>query len=332
MQAGRVLYTPSELRPLIAPRSIAIVGASGRAGFANYVTKTLQAGPLADRLHLVNPRDEEVLGIRTVPSVSDLPEAVDLAVLGMRADLVIATLRQAGERGVRAALIHAAGFAEMGTASGIEAQAEIAEIAKVYDMRVCGPNILGMFNYVDRVFISGPVQEHEAGPIGIVAQSGSLGQYLGHAPIPKMTSHILLAGNSADVDAFDYANYLIHQDGTRVVAMSIEGVKSVDRILEFGEAARRLRKPVVIFKSGRSERGARAAMSHTASLVGSSDVVRAAFARAGLVEVDSWDDILETALFFVRSKPSRGLGVGVVTAMGGVTVSAADAADAAVTS
>jgi acyl-CoA synthetase (NDP forming) len=329
MQPGRMLYTPSQLQPLIAPRSIAVVGASGRAGFANYVTKTLQAGPLADSLHLVNPRDAEVLGIRTVPNISDLPVAVDLAVIGMRADLVIPALRQAGERGVRAALIHASGFAEMGTASGIAAQAEIAQIAQLYDMRICGPNILGMFNYVDRVFISGPVQEHEAGPIGIVAQSGSLGQYLGHAPIPKMTSHILLAGNSADVDSFDYANYLVHQDGTRVVAMSIEGVRSVDRILELGEASRQLRKPVVVYKSGRSVRGARAALSHTASLVGSSDVVRAAFARAGLIEVDSWDDILETALFFVRAKQSHGLGVGVVTAMGGVTVSAADAADAA---
>lgn len=328
----RALYTPQQLAPLISPRTVAVVGASGRPGFATNVLRHLQEAQFGERLFVVNPNYEEVMGVRTVPTLGDLETELDLAVLGVGGAKAVDIVREAGQAGVKAVLIHASGFAEGGGAKGMALQDELVELAEKYGIRICGPNVLGLMNFKEGICLGGQLfPGRRPGNIGIVSQSGGLGLYLTQVPAKDaiLFSHCLCAGNGVDVQTFDFANYLLADDSTKVVAMAIEGVPSIGRMLELGDNARAAGKPIIVYKAGKTERGARAALSHTGSIAGSYVVCQAAFREAGLVEVRSYDDLVETAAWFAKAKPPTGRGAAVITGMGGVAVMACDWADAA---
>ncbi|MGC2174435.1 MAG: acetate--CoA ligase family protein [Acidimicrobiales bacterium] len=328
-RSERPLYTYAELTPLVRPRSVAVIGASERPGFGSKVVQHLKQTDV--NLSVVNPRYAQVHGIDTVANVSDLPSDIDCAVLTVNGEMSLGLLEECAVRGIKSALFYASGFAETGTDEGAQGQRTIQDIANKYSMRICGPNALGMLNIRDGIFLSTHAREGAAGNIGVVSQSGGLGVYMTQQTPSEQNlfSYCFCAGNSADIDALDFANFVIEDDTSKAVILVIEGVPNVARLMELGEASRRASKAIIVLKAGRTTSGAAAAMSHTGTLAGSQAAVSAAFREAGLVEVHDYEDLLETAIFFSRAKPPKAHGVAVVTAMGGCGVLAADAAEEA---
>src|SRR5581483_8080353 len=192
------------------------------------------------------------------------------------------------------------------------------------------PNCLGLWNFRRNLSLARRLHVVERpGTIGIVSQSGGLGSFLFDVPgRASLFSYCLCTGNSLDVDVFDLVNFLVEDPDTRAIVLVLEGIGDGDRLLEVGARARAAGKPIVAFKSGRTERGARAALSHTASIAGGRELVDAAFARAGIITVEGYDDLIETAVFLSRARPGPA-GVGVATTTGGFAVMACDAADEA---
>lgn len=326
----RAPYGRAELGPLIEPRGIAVIGASNKPGYGLQTLRAIRGGAFDGPLYAVHPRETDVDGVATVAGVRDLPEPVDLALIGIKAELVPSVLAECVERGVRAALIHAAGFAETGTAEGLRLQREVEAIVAGSDLRVAGPNCLGLWNFRRNLSLARRLHVVERpGTIGIVSQSGGLGSFLFDVPgRESLFSYCLCTGNSLDIDVFDLVNFLVEDERTRAIVLVLEGVGDGERLLEVGARARAAGKPIVAFKAGRTERGAQAALSHTASIAGGRELVDAAFARAGIITVEGYDDLIETAVFLSRARPGPA-GVGVATTTGGFAVMACDAADEA---
>jgi acetate---CoA ligase (ADP-forming) len=331
----RNLYTSADLAPLITPKSVAVIGASPNGGFGQTFLLGVKLSDFSGKLYAVNPNHAEVAGVPCFPSVRELPESVDCAAIAVRAELVVSVLEECAERGVRSALINTSGFAETGSLEGISRHQTLVDIANRTGIRICGPNSLGLWNFTRNFSLGASNQVRQAGSIGVVAQSGGLGIYLTQARTGElgrsMFSYCLCAGNSADVDSLDLGNYLLEDPSTTVVVLIVEGIKSHHRLTQLGQRSLELGKPVLVFKSGRTGPGARAAMSHSGSIAGSYAAHVAAFERAGVVVVHAYEDLVETAGYFAKAKPSRRGGVGVVAAMGGTVVIAADgAADAGI--
>jgi acyl-CoA synthetase (NDP forming) len=326
----RSLYTPDDLAPLITPQSVAVIGASPNGGFGQTFLLGVKLSDFSGKLYAVNPNHSEVAGVPCFRRVRDLPDNIDCAVIAVRAEVVAGVLEECAERGVRSALINTSGYSETGTAAGIARNENLTKSAQGTGIRICGPNSLGLWDFTRNFSLGASNQVSQAGPIGVVSQSGGLGIYLTQARTGtlgrSLFSYCLCAGNSADVDSLDFGNYLLEDPSTSVVVLIVEGIQSHQRLRELGRKSRDLCKPVLLFKSGRTPPGARAAMSHSGSIAGSYAAHVAAFEQAGIVAVDAYEDLVETAAYFAKAKPPRGGGVGVVAAMGGTVVIAADAA------
>lgn len=325
------LYSAEELRPLIAPRSVAVFGASDRPGFGRTVVESLsRCAHLGGRLIGINPSRPSMLDVEWAPTLADVENPPELAVVGVRADRVPDILRQCVETGIGMALVHSSGFGEVATDQAHDLAAEVQTIIDGSDLKVCGPNSLGLWNFTIDLSLGGHVTGAGSGPIGVVSQSGSLGMYTGQvAPqYGVATSHLLFPGNSQDIDALDLINYMLHDDSTRAVIAILEQMPDRDRVVELGHNSHELGKPVIAHKLGRTDRGLKAAASHTGSLAGSHSVAKAVLESSGIVVLDEFEGLMETAAFFSTARSRRSRRVGVVSAMGGVVVMSCDVAEA----
>ncbi len=323
-------YTRAELERLIAPRSIAIVGASPRAG--SFGLRTLEnlshfRGPIWP----VNPKYQEIGGHACHASLSALPGKPDLVALMVPREGVEAALTEAAAIGAGGVVVYASGYGEMAHDEGSAAQQRLAGIARAARMPMLGPNCMGLVNHelgVGVTFIPEYSKvPRRLGPIAFVSQSGALGYCLAQAAERGLGfRYFFSAGNSADVDVADLISAMADDDGVRAVACLFEGVPSTQRLLEAGERARRAGKPVIVYKLGTSEDGAAAARSHTGSLAGSAASFRALFDRAGFVCVDNYEALVEYAKFFAAAGKPLARGVAVVSGSGGAGVIAADMA------
>ena len=259
---------------LLAPRSVALVGASEDVSrIGGRPLRYLRDSGFAGRVLPVNPKRETVQGLPAWPSISALPETPDTAILAVPAAATLAAVEECAARGVRSAMIFSAGFAETG-AEGAALQAQIVATARAAGMRLLGPNCLGAFNpaigwygtfsvILDTAFI-------QPGPVGIVSQSGAYGAHLAHLARARGMgiSQWITTGNEADIDVAEALNWIVRQPETRVVMAYAEGVRDRDQFIEALETARSMAKPIVFMKTGRSSVGAAAAASHTAALAG----------------------------------------------------------------
>ncbi|WP_294923791.1 acetate--CoA ligase family protein [uncultured Paracoccus sp.] len=332
--SGRALpYGRAELARLIAPGSIAIVGASARPGsFGQRVERNL-AG-FSGRLHLVNARYDRLGDMPCHPSLSALPEVPDCIVVCTGKEHVPAVIEEAAGLGVGGAVVFASAFAETGKPEDIAAQARLSAIAAGSRLRIVGPNCLGVLNLglrANMTFQTPPTrQEPRRGAIGLISQSGALGMALSQAAERGVCySHVLTSGNSCDVDVADYIAYLAHDPACAAIACALEGVAVPARLIAAAEAAAEAGKPLVIYKMAASDQGAAAAMSHSGTFAGSHAAYGAALRRAGAVMVDALDALVETAAFFGKA-PARPSGprAMVLTTSGGASIMAADAASA----
>jgi acyl-CoA synthetase (NDP forming) len=323
-------FQPPDLQPLIAPASIAVVGASENPGPGLQVLENLRLLGYEGTIYPINPRYQEVLGLSCYPSLAAVREAghsVDLAAILLNRNLVLPILEEAAQIGVRSAWAFANGFAEAGE-EGRALQRQITDICRQHDILFCGPNCVGILNFNGKTgTYSAPApREIVAGDIGMVAQSGYVCIQVANANRGLGFSMILSAGNEAVVDATDYIGYMLEDPGTRVIMAFIEQFRRPERLPALARRSRELGKPIVLIKVGRSEMARRATAAHTGALAGSDDVQDALFKQLGLIRVDDLDEMFETAelLSKWRERLPKGNGVFAVTLSGGVISLLAD--------
>lgn len=330
IDTNRPLYGRADLSRLLAPRSVAIVGASAKPGAFSWRTTENMAHFVGD-LFLVNPKHESVNGQVCYPSLSALPVIPDCVVVAVPQEAALEAVRAAGDLGVGGAIVYASGFAETGAPERIAQQRAMADIARGSGMRVLGPNCLGIANNLSGaglLFQMGYSElERRIGRVGLVSQSGALGYAILQGTQHGFAyTHMLTAGNSCDVDSLDLANYLVEDPTCDVVACVLEAAGNAARLHALAERAREAAKPVIIYKTAVGEAAAAAAQSHTGSLAGSSHAFEAAMRRGNFVQVGSLAELTETANFFAKAPAPQAEGVAVMATSGGAAIMAADSA------
>ena len=320
-----------------APEAIAIIGASPeRTRIRGLLLHLLRQNGYPGRLFPVNPSYAEIDGLTCYPSLAAIGAPVDLALIAIPAEAVLASLEECAARGVKYAVIISSGFAEQGGAQA-RLQDEIAALAGRTGLRISGPNAEGFYSAGARVAATfSPAVEPRPGEeplvaserrIGVVAQSGGMGFALynrGRAQGLSF-SHIVSTGNEADLTASDFFDYMARDAGTAAIMLFIEGVRDPDKFVAAAETAARLGKPVIVAKMGRTKAGERAAASHTASMAGWNTAYDAVFRKYGLIAAADPDEAVAIAAGFVTSPLPRGNRVAVVTTSGGAGAWAADA-------
>ncbi len=314
------------LESLFDPRAIAVVGASREEKKVGHIIlKNILSSGYVGKLYPVNPKAEEILGLKTYPSLADIKDQIDLAVIAVPNTLVPSTMEQAGQKGVKAAAIITAGFREVGK-EGAELERRVGEIGKRYGVRILGPNCLGIINthsHINATFTSNYPKE---GGVAITSQSGAVGTTaLDWAAETRVGfSKFISVGNKVDLDETELLSYLQQDDQTKVIGMYIE---SIDRGREFMKVAYETTrsKPIIALKAGRTGSGARAASSHTGALSGSDQIYDAALEQSGVIRVRTIDDFFDSLQVLAEMPLPRGDGVAIVTNAGGLGVLAADA-------
>ncbi|CDZ58587.1 Acyl-CoA synthetase (NDP forming) [Neorhizobium galegae bv. orientalis] len=321
--------TPEAMQALMAPRSVAVVGATERAdASSSYVMKNLMRFGYQGQIIPVHPKAATIFGLPASPSLSALDTPPDVAVIGIAADKVIAALEEAGSTGVKAAVVLASGFAELDEA-GRERQRQLVEIAERYGMAICGPNCLGLFNLGSgaALYSSSLSTNLEKGRFAILSHSGASAIALGNTGRFGL-SHIVSSGNSAATDIPNYLDFLATDDQTSAVGIVIEAIREPEKLAAAMEKMHAVNKPVIALRAGRSERGAQATAAHTGSLAGSNDAYRAFFRRTGIIEVPDMDGFMETATLCLdlKDRPTKPR-VAIVGVSGGGVAHVSDIAD-----
>lgn len=319
-----------DLEPLFRPRSIAIIGASDDimkpSGLP--LKYALEHG-YKGKLFPVNPKRETVQGLKSYSNIADIPQDIDACVIVIPAAAVRKAIQECADKGVKVAVIGVSGFAEL-SEEGKKRQDEIEEISKKSGMRICGPNTNGLLNVHEGISLGYSYAQEVAipGRLGYVSQSGALLS----ATVPRFArrgvgmSYFVGAGNQADLEVFDYVRYLIDDPNTDAIAVYIEGFKDPQKFLDITALALEREKPIAMLKIGRSELAARAARSHTASLVGSDVAVDAICKQKGVARVDDFDELIAVSLVLLKCEPPKGNRVGVISSSGGAIGLIADRA------
>lgn len=318
---------------LMNPKSIAVVGASRRMARGTRVLVNLKQTNWAGTAYAINPRYDDVEGFACYPSVSAVPGQVECVVVAVPADRVPGVLDDAFAAGTRAAVILSSGFGEGGHADA-ERVGRLRDLA-ARGMKICGPNCYGILNVrTGAAAFSGGVAPLLPGPVGLVSQSGGFSNVIAS---PLMTdraigfSFLVSCGNQIGIGVERYLEYLVEDAGTAVVAAFVEGFHEPERLGRIAERARQLDKPVIVLKSGRSAAGKAAALSHTGSLAGSTEILTALLRRHGYVQVEGVDELCEAICLFTVLKNRRPFTreMVVITGSGGEASHVADAADTA---
>ena len=314
---------------MLNPRSIAVVGATPRMQYGGRFLAAAMGSSDRVNVYPVNPRYEEIQGVKAYASVSDLPEAPDVVGIVVPYHAVLDTLRESHARGAKSAIVISAGFAERGEDDRRQLQVELGKFAQESGVRISGPNCLGLANLKDDIWASASSRGAAGltGPIGLVCQSGAsaFGPFLTRAVDEAIGfTYVVSTGNEADLDFCDFARYLIDDDDTRVIAGFVEGFKDGRKFIEVARLAAEKGKPIVLIKIGRSDLGSRAAGSHTAALTGDDDRYGAAFAQFGVIRVQDYDDLLQVSNLLARSQRPPHRGVAVVSHSGGISSLTAD--------
>ncbi|MCU0860418.1 MAG: CoA-binding protein [Thermoplasmata archaeon] len=310
------------------PRSIAVIGATPTPGkVGNIVIENLYGEGYPGKIFLVNPNHKELLGMPCYRSVQDCPGDVDLAVVVVPAKLVPGVVDEAGRKGVKAAVVISAGFSE-GDEEGKARERELLEVAARHGMRFVGPNSLGVIAPHSRMNASFARTTPLKGPIAFFSQSGAFCTAAIEYSVREMLgfSAFVSSGNKADVDDADLVRHFASDERTRCIAAYMESTRDGQAFFDaLAEAS--LKKPIVILKAGRTERGARAAKSHTGALAGSDSAYEGVFRQTGVYRAKTMYELFDAAQALAYQPPMDGEGVAIVTNAGGMGVIATDFAN-----
>ncbi len=316
------------VKALFNPRSIAVIGASRHPGKIGYtILRNILDYGYKGKVYPVNPKADEILGLKAYKSVLDIPDEVDMAIIVVPEKIVLKVAEEAGRKEVKVLVVITSGFSEVGN---VEAEEKLVEIARKYNMRILGPNIFGIaYTPLNLNATFGP-NELKPGPIAFISQSGALGiALMGWTIMEEIgVSAIVSMGNMADIDVVDVSEYLAEDPNTKVITIYLEGLKpgTGRRFVEEMKKITR-KKPVIVIKAGRSKRGAAAAASHTGSLAGSDQVYSAAFKQAGVLRALTTEEMFDWARVFASQPLPEGEETIIITNGGGVGVLATDAAE-----
>ncbi len=306
--------------------SVAVVGATrpGAGGFSGMFGCMRNFG-YRGRLYPINPKLDEIDGLKAYPNLTSLPEAVDLVIVSIPGPLVPDILKECVATGNKNIHIFSSGFKESGEEEGIRLQQEIETIAREGGLRVIGPNCMGF--YVPRTrLLTWEAASTESGPVSLISQSGGNAQDFTNYLTDHYGIHFSKSvsyGNALTLDCTDFLDYLAHDDETKIITMYLEGVKD-GRLLRNLVAEVNRRKPVIIYKSGLTESGARAVSSHTGSLAGGEKIWKSFFQQTGAVQVESLEEMADVTQAFHRLGKVRGRKTAVLGFGGGIGVSVAD--------
>jgi acetyl coenzyme A synthetase (ADP forming)-like protein len=331
-EAREQIAAMNAVRGMLAPRSIAVVGAGRkRKTIGGEVFHNLMDGGFNGPVYPVNPGAEVVQSVRAYKSILDIPGPVDLAVIVVPAKLTMQAARECAEKGVHGMVVITAGFGETGPA-GKEMQRELMSIAREAGMRVIGPNCMGVINTHDDVRMNATFSPNAPmqGNVGFLSQSGALGlaviEYANTLNLGLST--FISVGNKADLSGNDFIQYWADDPATDVIALYLE---SIGNPRKFARISRRVgrQKPILVVKSGRSSAGARATSSHTGALLGASDVtVDALFKQAGVIRTDTLGEFFDVATLLANQPRPKGNRVAILTNGGGPGILCADACEA----
>jgi acyl-CoA synthetase (NDP forming) len=327
---------PHPLDSFFSPGSIALIGASrDLEKIPGRLLSMLRKNEFPGKLYPINPNYGEIDGLNCYPSITDVGQPIDLAIVMIPARGVLAALEQCAAAGVGNAVIISSGFAEEGGDSAAMQDA-IAVLAKKTGMRISGPNAEGFYSQVQRVAATfSPTVDVKPGApqliatrrrIGIVAQSGGIGFAIYHRAkaLGIALSYVVSAGNECDLGAGEFLDYMVQDASTDVILLFIEGIRDVDKFLAAARRAAETGKPVIVTKVGRSGAGERAAASHTASMAGWSAAYDAVFARYGFIISNDLDEAVTIAAVLTTNPMPKGDRVAVLTVSGGAGIWGAD--------
>ena len=320
--------TAPDLKYLFEPRSVALVGASrdNTKSGGMFIKRMLEDG-YPGKIYPVNRRETEIMGLPCYKSVSEIPGEVDMAILAVPAAAIQDSVQDCARKGVKFGIVHAVGFSEMG-ADGRSAEAEVVRIARSGGVRLIGPNCMGIYTSRARINTIVPVTSlpMEPGNVGFVGQSGWVSEmFLRHGGERGLRfSGVISIGNQCDLHVEDLIAYWGSDPNTSVIAAYVEGVKDARRFMEMvGRVCPK--KPVIIWKGGSSELGARSAASHTGSLAGSYQVFQAMCRQTGIIAASGMEDLLDLAVAFTSPVLPQGKNVGLLIEAGGGAVASSDA-------
>ena len=317
------------MEKLLNPRSIAIVGASDKIGPGFNAWKALEHVGFQGRIHLVNPGKAELLGRKCHPTLADIDGDVDAVFVAVKAESVLEVARQASAKKAGGLAILSSGFGDAGE-EGRKLQDELSSFAIENKLEICGPNCLGLLNFSGRSALFGTSLPDavKRGGIAAVVQSGSIGIALLNSARGLGLSHMITSGNEAVTATADYLEALIGDATVKAIIVFAEQIRKPQKFMAMVQKAAGAGKPVIVLKSGRSERGKAAVMAHTGAVAGSVEACDAALAASGAIQVFTLDELLETAVLVtqIRGRPTA-RSIGALSLSGGEIALALDAAE-----
>lgn len=314
------------LNKIFNPRSVAIIGASDVEGSVGYVlAKNFSQMSCAGNAYFVNIRKSEILGVKTYSSVTQISKPIDLAIIATPAKTVQAVMEECGKAGVKGVIIVSSGFKETGP-EGLAMEKAVLETAKKYDIRVIGPNCIGVMRPLTNLNATFLSKMPKPGNIAFLSQSGALGSAILDWAINENIglSHFVSVGSMVDVDFGDLIDYFGSDPKTRSIIMYIEGITDARKFMSAARHFSRT-KPIIVVKAGKFPESARAAASHTGSISGEDDIYDAAFKRAGVVRVEEINDLFNAAQVLGTQPLPKGPKLAIITNAGGAGVMTTDA-------
>ncbi|MCG8425828.1 MAG: CoA-binding protein, partial [Chromatiales bacterium] len=309
---------PHHLDPLFSPKNIAVFGASEKTDSVGYrIFRNLIQAKFKGGLFPINPEHKKVQGYKCYGKIADVDSNIDLAVIATPAKSVVGVVRQCGEAGVKAAVVLTAGFREIGPA-GARLEQSLLETAQHYNLRLVGPNCLGIMRPsvgLDATFLETPAP---AGGLALVSQSGALCTAILDWAKPHQLgfSTVVSLGNATDIDFGDVLDYLAADFKTSAILLYIEGIHDSRAFMSGLRTAARS-KPVIVLKVGRHAKGSLAASTHTGAMIGSDDVFDAALERAGVVRAMTFGQLFAAAEILSSGKKVKGNRLAIITNGGG---------------
>jgi acetate---CoA ligase (ADP-forming) len=321
--------TIKDLERIFHPRAISIIGSSSRAGSFGrlFLEGMMRMGYKG--IYPVHPTQKELLGLKAYPRITEIPVDIDLAISLVPRTEVLKVTQECAEKGVKGLLLFTSGFKEKDE-EGQKNELEMAQIARIGGFRIIGPNANGFYCPASRIctfpgaLIVGGLPL-ETGDLAILSQSGSFADYTCQILAGKNIrfSKVVGYGNESDLSAADFLEYFGQDKETKIIAGYLEGIKDGRRFFELAKKISK-QKPIIIWKGGLTETGARAAQAHTGALAGSREVWQATFKQAGIISVNSMEEVTDCVLAFYRQPLPKDRRVAILSGMAGTNVGTAD--------
>lgn len=319
------------IKPLLYPESVAVLGASeNKYKIGNIQLQALIDGKFQGEIFPIHPTADQIAGLKSYSSLTDVPNSIDLVIFCIAYDQIKNGLIECAEKKVKAAIIFASGFSEAGE-EGKKLQLELAEFAKLNNIRLLGPNCVGLVNTSNGLigtFSSSVLWVPMTGKrgVGYVSQSGAFGvlTYMAAAQHGVNFNYFISSGNEMDTTLEDYIEYMVNDDEIEVISGYIEGAKNPEKLKLAALKALEKRKPIVLMKTGRSDAGSRAAASHTGALAGSDKIYDAFFRQNGIIRVEDSEDVIAFAKLFNPNRLPKGRNTAIITSSGGRGINEAD--------